>query len=174
MLHGILPLGGTTAGFAITSPTAAALMSAITWSPSISLIYLRMSATSVTEHFPLRMVWPTIGPRLTNQPSLTWPSQSASQSVSPKSSYKHFVFAGCENDFLVKCPSDNKISCTLCAGTFARKDSARRHVRLVHMSEEGACWQCALCGRRYKNKLSLQCHQRQEHKIYKTELNDSK
>jgi len=61
-----------------------------------------------------------------------------------------------------------EFECSLCFAKFARKDNARRHVKLVHMPEHGKSWFCDICNNSYKNQLVLDSHKRNVHKIYKT------
>ena len=51
-----------------------------------------------------------------------------------------------------------------------RKDNAKRHVKLVHMSETGSgqSWECEICNKMYKTNLSLDTHKRSVHGVYKS------
>ena len=41
-------------------------------------------------------------------------------------------------------------------------------IRLTHFPETGQSWQCDVCYKFYKNKLSLETHRRKDHDIFKT------
>jgi len=75
---------------------------------------------------------------------------------------------GSESDFVQKTASGDEFECTLCFAKFARKDNAKRHVKLVHMPEQGKSWFCDICNNSYKNQLVLDSHKRNIHKIYKS------
>jgi len=76
-------------------------------------------------------------------------------------------FKGVESQYVQKIDGD-QFQCSLCSSKFARKDNARRHVKLVHMPETGKSWFCDICSNSYKNQLVLDSHKRNVHKIYKT------
>jgi len=75
---------------------------------------------------------------------------------------------GSESDYVQKTAAGDEFECTVCFAKFARKDNARRHVKLVHMPEQGKSWFCDICNNSYKNQLVLDSHKRNVHKIYKT------
>ena len=60
--------------------------------------------------------------------------------------------------------------CLLCEKQVPRKDNAKRHVKLVHMSEAGGAqsWVCEICNKSYKTDLSLDTHKRSVHGVYKS------
>jgi len=74
---------------------------------------------------------------------------------------------GSENVYVEKINTD-EFQCNICFSKFARKDNARRHVKLVHLPEQGKSWFCDICNNMYKNQLVLDSHKRNVHKIYKT------
>jgi len=74
---------------------------------------------------------------------------------------------GSESQYVQK-TGDDEFECNLCYAKFARRDNARRHVKLVHMPEQGKSWFCDICNNSYKNQLVLDSHKRNVHKIYKT------
>ena len=59
--------------------------------------------------------------------------------------------------------------CLLCGKRFSSYGVATRHVDSVHGGSEGIS-DCSVCGRQYKNSLSLKEHMRQAHKIYQRDL----
>ena len=80
---------------------------------------------------------------------------------------KHIQFTGQEEDF-VKVTAEGQFQCALC-GSYksARKFNTIRHIGLKHGAGSNEIWQCHICQKFYKNKLSLEGHQRIEHNIYK-------
>lgn len=74
---------------------------------------------------------------------------------------------GSFGELIVKLGS-SEIQCSLCNAIFARKDNARRHLKLVHFGEEGKTWPCDICHHSYKNQISLDNHRRTAHSVYKS------
>jgi len=78
-------------------------------------------------------------------------------------------YSGHEEDYLKKIDA-NVFMCLLCEKQVPRKDNAKRHVKLVHMSEAGGgqSWVCEICNKSYKTDLSLDTHKRSVHGVYKS------
>jgi len=76
---------------------------------------------------------------------------------------------GHEEEYLKRI-SANVYMCLLCEKEVPRKDNAKRHVKLVHMSETGSgqSWECEICNKMYKTNLSLDTHKRSVHGVYKS------
>merc|ERR1711892_1362157 len=110
------------------------------------------------------MEWPTTDLLLINI-SLQSCSNMCKHSICSSNIYE--IFLGSESQFVQKTDGD-EFECNLCFSKFARKDNARRHVKLVHMPEQGKAWFFDICNNSYKNQLVLDTHKRNVHKIYKT------